>query len=71
MADLGHYQISAYTLLTLCTKGENHQMNVEQMRAEIVKAYGGGQQWAYKVSHMSDAQVTAMYLQMKKSGRIK
>ncbi|MDD3229739.1 MAG: hypothetical protein PHE09_11040 [Oscillospiraceae bacterium] len=46
-------------------------MNVEQMRAEIIKAYGGGQQWAYKVSHMSDAQVTAMYLQMKKSGRIK
>lgn len=46
-------------------------MNVEQMRAEIIKAYGSGQQWTYKVSQMSDAKVTAMYLQMKKSGRIK
>ena len=45
-------------------------MNVEQMRAEIIKAYGGGKQWTYKVSHMSDAQVTAIYFQMKKSGRI-
>lgn len=46
-------------------------MNVEQMRAEIIKVYSGGKQWAYKVSHMSDAQVTAIYLQMKLSGRIK
>ena len=46
-------------------------MNVEQMRAEIIKVYGGGKQWAYKVSHISDAQVIAIYFQMKKSGRIK
>ena len=46
-------------------------MNIEQMRAEIIKAYSGGKQWTYKVSHMSDAQVTAIYFQMKLSGRIK
>ena len=46
-------------------------MNNEQKRAEIVKAYGGGKQWAYKVSQMSDARITAMYLSLKQSGRIK
>lgn len=46
-------------------------MNVEQMRAAIVAAYGGGKQWAYKVSKMSDGQITALFLRLRKSGRIK
>ena len=46
-------------------------MNTEQMKSEIIKVYGGGKQWAYKVSKMSNAQITAMYLRLKLSGRIK
>ena len=41
-------------------------MSTEQMRAEISKAY----KWKNKVAKMSDKQVIAIYLNLKKRGVI-
>lgn len=41
-------------------------MSTEQMRTEISKAY----MWKNKVKNMSDKQVTAIYLSLKKRGVI-
>ena len=39
-------------------------MSIEQMKSEICKAY----RWKNKVNKMSDKQVTAIYLSLKKRG---
>lgn len=44
-------------------------MSVEEMRAAIKKVYPGPG-WMHKVSTMSDAQVTAVYLRMKMKGKV-
>jgi hypothetical protein len=44
-------------------------MGVNEMRDAIIKVYGS-ESWKNKVSKMSDAQVTAVYLKFKSSGKL-
>lgn len=49
-------------------------MNSQLMRSEIIKAYVGNKRntkWEKKVMKMPDDQVLAIYLRLKKSGKIK
>ena len=43
-------------------------MDVKQMREYILGMYPGDK-WVYKVAHMSDNQVMAVYFSMKKKGQ--
>lgn len=43
-------------------------MDVKQMREYILSMYPGDR-WAYKVAHMCDDQVMAVYFSMKKKGQ--
>ena len=43
-------------------------MDVKQMREYILGMYPGDK-WVYKVAHMSDNQVIAVYYSMKKKGQ--
>lgn len=42
-------------------------MNVEYMRTKVMSAYPGGK-WAYKVQHMPESQVLAVFLNLKERG---
>ena len=46
-------------------------MNVDRMRAEIIKVYPGRVGWALKVCDMPDEQVAAIYKRMLKNGQLK
>lgn len=46
-------------------------MNVDRMRAEIIKVYPGRVGWALKVCDMPDEQVAAIYKRMLKNGELK
>jgi len=43
---------------------------LEAKRAAIKKVYNSSASWAEKVSKMSDAQVTAIYLRFKAQGKL-
>lgn len=43
-------------------------MDVKQMREYILGMYPGDK-WVYKVAHMNDNQVMAVYFSMKKKGQ--
>lgn len=43
-------------------------MTVREMRDYILSMYPG-ERWAYKVAHMDDNQVMAVYFSMKKKGQ--
>lgn len=45
-------------------------MNIEQMRAEVIKVYFMSGTWADRVKNMSDTQVTAIFLRFKREGKI-
>lgn len=44
-------------------------MDIESKRREIMKAYTS-QSWQQKVRSMSESQVIAVYLRLKKTGKI-
>lgn len=44
-------------------------MSVEQMKAELVRAYPGAR-WANRVKTMPEQQVFVIYTRLKKAGRI-
>jgi hypothetical protein len=45
-------------------------MNVEQMRAALIKAYPNSKTWKPKVLKMPEDQVFAVYSSMKRQGKI-
>lgn len=45
-------------------------MATESKEREALKAAYPGRQWLQKVAKMSDAQVTAVYLRLKKQGKV-
>lgn len=46
-------------------------MSVDQMRAILMCQYGGAEKWQEKVRAMSEAQVQAVYLSLKQSGKLR
>lgn len=44
--------------------------NIEQDREVIKKAYPNSDSWAEKVDKMSPAQVSAVYIRLKKEGKL-
>ncbi len=44
-------------------------LSVIDMKNAILKAYRGDK-WVWKVSRMSDAQIIAVYLSLKKRGKV-
>ena len=46
-------------------------MNPNQVRLELIAAYPYSDKWRRRVERMEDDQVTAIYLRLKKEGRIK
>lgn len=45
-------------------------MNVEQMRAELVKVYPHSDSWGIKVRKMADNQVIAIFRRFQRDGKI-
>lgn len=45
-------------------------LSIEQERAEISKAYNNAPTWVKRVKKMPDAQVHAIYVNLKNKGRI-
>lgn len=45
-------------------------MSPEQMRQQVLSAYEGDN-WRKKVQNMTDAQLYAVWMRLKRSGRIK
>lgn len=46
-------------------------MNPNQVRLELIAAYPFSDKWRRRVERMEDDQVIAIYLRLKKEGRIK
>lgn len=46
-------------------------MTTEQMRTELAKVYPNSDSWAYKVRHMQDRQVVAIFNRFRREGKIK
>lgn len=46
-------------------------MTPQQMRLELIAAYPFSDKWRRRVERMEDDQVTAIYLRLKKDGKVK
>ena len=46
-------------------------MTPQQMRLELIAAYPLSDKWRRRVERMEDDQVTAIYLRLKKEGKVK
>lgn len=46
-------------------------MNPNQVRLELIAAYPFSDKWRRRVERMEDDQVIAIYLRLKKEGRVK
>lgn len=46
-------------------------MNPNQVRLELIAAYPYSDKWRRRVEYMEDDQAIAIYLRLKKAGRIK
>lgn len=42
----------------------------DKMRQDLIATYGGSEKWAEKVAEMNNKQVEAIWLRLKKTGRL-